>query len=1109
MSNKMLYSAESWDKVYNAFGEINFVAYDFASVKQSLIDYIKLKYPENFNDYTDSSQLIAIISAFAYIAEQLAYRIDMATHENLISSAQRKQSILRLAKLIGYKTSRNLPLRGFVKIVSVSCSEDIRDSQGNTLANRQIKWYDVLNPLWKEQFYLVMNRLVTTDLSIPLKQLQVDDNFFKLYEINNVLESDTQGTSFVNGVLQIKVNANGTNLPFELVPCDVDKTGVFERSPNVLKQFSILNNDDGYGDSSGMTGFLMYMKQGTLNKLPYTFEGNIPDRIVDIDLQSINDTDVWLHEVSASGELISEWESIDNIGGENLVFNTSKNRKKYEIETLENDAIRLIFGAGDFSEIPQGYFDIWARTSYGEDISLTKQDLTDKTITFAYISKAGRRETCSIVISLVSTLQNASTSENIEHIRTVAPSVFYTQDRMVNGQDYNSYPLKDSSILKLKSVNRTFAGQGKLKGFTTDTQNVKIFGDDLALYYDSNVESMTYNTSSRRLIDVVLEPLLSKPDIINQIRILANEQSTIQNIVYTPRNVFFERSDFALEKTLLQGYIDRHWYGEPETIISLGPDLTVNTSPKKTYGIVNDADNHVYDAYIPLVVKTANGYQLADIPNGVSGIQESSTKLKRFAIGLNPFTNFTSPVVLVGGISNQANLTNADIISNNNDVLTITFNTTSTFTVDGYNNGRYGEGNINEIYDNGPLSFKVQGTYFVPGDVFVINLNPLSISQTNINGSISIQSDPLDSLLDVSNEWLMIVERADDEMGNLSHWKILTRGTNLVAHSPTTRFWYDGTSNLIDPETGLRVRDQLKLLKSNLINNEILGKDIVYNVVGQLSKFDGSTETSSVTLNQIDNGISNTVLQSSNWIYFKRQGNTWIRINTPSISVINLSYVNNITNDGMYKRVKGISELNFCWYHYLADDRLLDPSPTNIIDFYILTRGYYTNLQSWLSGLTAKPVPPTSFELRNAYRNILERKMISDTVVMRPANIKLVFGNKADPQLRAKFKFVKSDFAKLSSDQIKLKAVEIIKEFFDINQWEFGQTLYTTELISVLHAKLADSVNSVVLVPDAANSYFGDLLVINSEVAEIIMPDISINEITIVSNLSKSTIKQA
>ena len=100
----------------------------------------------------------------------------------------------------------------------------------------------------------------------------------------------------------------------------------------------------------------------------------------------------------------------------------------------------------------------------------------------------------------------------------------------------------------------------------------------------------------------------------------------------------------------------------------LGPDLTVNTSPKKTYGIVNDADNHVYDAYIPLVVKTANGYQLADIPNGVSGIQESSTKLKRFAIGLNPFTNFTSPVVLVGGISNQANLTKADIILNNNDV---------------------------------------------------------------------------------------------------------------------------------------------------------------------------------------------------------------------------------------------------------------------------------------------------------------------------------------------------------------------------------------------------------------------------------------------------------
>jgi hypothetical protein len=155
--------AESWERAYEAFQDINFSAFDFNSVKQSLLDYIKLYFPEQFNDFIESSEFIAIIESFAYISELLAYRIDMNTHENFISVAQRKQSVLRLAKLVSYNASRNMPARGLVKINSVTTTESVFDSRSQNLANQKINWNDTNNADWKEQFLLVMNQIMEQD----------------------------------------------------------------------------------------------------------------------------------------------------------------------------------------------------------------------------------------------------------------------------------------------------------------------------------------------------------------------------------------------------------------------------------------------------------------------------------------------------------------------------------------------------------------------------------------------------------------------------------------------------------------------------------------------------------------------------------------------------------------------------------------------------------------------------------------------------------------------------------------------------------------------------------------------------------------------------------
>ena len=73
MSSRLISRAESWETVYTAFQTINFTAFDYDAVKESLVDYVKLYHPESFNDMIESSEFIAIVELFAYVAELLAY----------------------------------------------------------------------------------------------------------------------------------------------------------------------------------------------------------------------------------------------------------------------------------------------------------------------------------------------------------------------------------------------------------------------------------------------------------------------------------------------------------------------------------------------------------------------------------------------------------------------------------------------------------------------------------------------------------------------------------------------------------------------------------------------------------------------------------------------------------------------------------------------------------------------------------------------------------------------------------------------------------------------------------------------------------------------------
>jgi hypothetical protein len=551
--SRIVNRAEVWEKTYDSFQQINFAAWDFDTIKESMLDYMKIYHPEEFNDYIESSEFITHLELFAYMGELMAYRYDMNAHENFITVAERKESVLRLVKLLSYDVSRNIPSRGLVKITSISTTEKVFDSNGLSLANRTITWNDTNNVNWKEQFITVMDRVLEQNFGtvLPSDRIQVQDVLFELYSFNNI--------PLNNNIFPYTVSVSGNQYPMELVSSELDEYGPLEKRPEKNLKFSIVYLNDGLGDSSDNTGFFVFTKQGKLNRITTDFDGVTPNQTFDVNYSNTNEIDVWVNNIDAdtgevlideedftSGTKLGEWESVDVANARNILFNTNPNRNKYEIETLDDDKFRLIFGDANFANIPSGKFEIWFRTSANEDLTIPTTAIQNINSSFSYIDSDNIQQKFSFSYSLLTPIQNSAPTETIDRIRRIAPSVYYTQDRMVNGKDYNEFMLQDNSILKLRTINRTFAGDSKYIGQLFDASeqydNVKIFGDDGVVYYntDINVINVTADVlpdedggANVSLIKALvlnhIQPLLSSSDLYTRFLLSGVLPSNIRN----------------------------------------------------------------------------------------------------------------------------------------------------------------------------------------------------------------------------------------------------------------------------------------------------------------------------------------------------------------------------------------------------------------------------------------------------------------------------------------------------------------------------------------------------------------------------------------------------
>ena len=249
-----------------------------------------------------------------------------------------------------------------------------------------------------------------------------------------------------------------------------------------------------------------------------------------------------------------------------------------------------------------------------------------------------------------------------------------------------------------------------------------------------------------------------------------------------------------------------------------------------------------------------------------------------------------------------------------------------------------------------------------------------------------------------------------------------------------------------------------------------------------------------VTENESDINLNTTSYDDNQLFYFYDSAEDVIKKYS--------SETNTLSTTTDYQARRGRSSISFQYKHHAGQETRIDPSVSNIVDVYLLERTYDNLFRIWLQDGGTKPSASTSDQLRISYSGTLNPlKSLSDQIIYHPVNYKILFGSNANEELQATFKVVKNTNVKTTDAIIKTRVIQAINEFFALDNWDFGDSFYFTELAAYIHNQLAPDLLTVVIVPNQSGQVFGSLFQINSAADEIFISGATVNDVSIITAL--------
>jgi hypothetical protein len=103
---------------------------------------------------------------------------------------------------------------------------------------------------------------------------------------------------------------------------------------------------------------------------------------------------------------------------------------------------------------------------------------------------------------------------------------------------------------------------------------------------------------------------------------------------------------------------------------------------------------------------------------------------------------------------------------------------------------------------------------------------------------------------------------------------------------------------------------------------------------------------------------------------------------------------------------------------------------------------------------------------------------------------------------RIVFKVVKKSGTLFTDSEIKSAVSAAVNEYFKIENWDFGDTFYFSELAAHIHKSVPDYISSVVITPKYSGNQFTNLLSISSDQNEIFMSVTTSADVKIIERIT-------
>ena len=731
---------------------------------------------------------------------------------------------------------------------------------------------------------------------------------------------------------------------------------------------------------------------------------------------------------------------------------------------------------------------------------------------------------------LAASVNNASIAETSASIKTNAPQVYYTQNRMVTGEDYNISPLAvTQKVAKVKAINRSSSGISRYFDLVDPTgkySSTNLFADDGVIYQEPFISTTNFSYLTKTDVEGIIYntvfQLLAEPNLRN---------FYYSNFI----NYITESLDISWNKITTDSNSSTGFIGSAQDKIAFKLGSYTSTDLKYfTAGALIKFTAPVV-AGVPRYFDTNNDNAIVPASSNMKGLVSYlwAEVISVTTDGLGAGNGVLSTGF--GAVTMSLVVPTGAVVSQIIPKFNVTISSSVITTM------------IDLIFNNKPFGLRYDATTQTWQIIFETNLNTASAF------TLGSQGDTTNTQQDSS--WILLFTT------NNETYTISSRLLRYVFESDQeVTFYFDTTVKVYDTVSSNTIIDQLKVLSINTQPDTTspFTVDLNWNIVSEYNGLDGYIDPSKIVVTFADSnndGIVDNpqlfldiVSPSSDSLtkyivqekYLISQGQEDYRYvsNKNHIVLIfatqsNVGALNQYTAgqyfyfvdkqvvkkyDSVtstliptldYKVYVGRDNLKFQYIHNADYDSRIDPGASNIMDIYVLTKDYDTQFRQWLAGANiSKPLPPSSSELNSLLSTNLNLiKSISDEIVYHPVDYILLFGSKADLNLQASFNVVKNPNSTASNNDIIARIITAFNEFFALENWNFGDTFYFTELSTYVTTKLTPDITSFVIVPKQGNLYFGSLFEVQCPSNKIFVSCATTTDINVVAGLTSDNIK--